>query len=793
MVDVLPLLADSSEPRFAISLDGAIVHWNRAAEDVLQVPAGQVAGRPCHAVVRGRTESGETVCQPDCPVLSEARGGYSPSSHDLYVERGASALRSRLRVHHLTLKDRAGAPLGLLHLIEDIQGSHEQGTIGNDDRALAASPRRRSSPASETATFLLADGGTQAAPPATAPDRDWTRSLHVLREQGPTLVAADRGADLLELLEAFPPELVGSEPWLLHYRGIALRLASDARWDDAWQVQTRARDLFSERGDPEGHAYAVAELGALATLLRRPLQAELLLEEATAELTRSEAPQRAAALCWLADTYLALNRVMDAQQAGEEALALAASWPPTEASANLQARALFVLALAQVRVGQPVQALELASRVAALGRNQPLVSEARILAGYVQGLVCWSLGDIEGAFELLTASAGLAVEHNLSCLRRAIDASRAEMLGYLDRLDEADALFREVGEPATYLGDVAMLRFLQGRFYEAHVVFRRELDEANPAGNLADAMRATAALGAVAIHMGRLDEAEQRLLEAIRMAEHTGARARLAGMNLHLAYLYLLRGETQRSRRYLRSALDFAAEGEYFFFFLWHPETVARVAAQALADSIQPDYVEALCRRSLPARFVFHFLPLQSHADPAVRSHAAGIINELIARGGGESAVAGLARCPQEAIRLRLTNALATKRLTAQGLLILRHQHGLTWAELDVFVEHYLSGALAPVGAAEPERRAAAHRLGVSENTLMHHVTSIRRKVGIGPRRTSIGIYTWALRTGIAGIPTSGRSGADSGNSPSSPATIAASGSPLRRESAPGWGWARTR
>jgi hypothetical protein len=53
----------------------------------------------------------------------------------------------------------------------------------------------------------------------------------------------------------------------------------------------------------------------------------------------------------------------------------------------------------------------------------------------------------------------------------------------------------------------------------------------------------------------------------------------------------------------------------------------------------------------------------------------------------------------------------------------------------------------------EPKRRGLARDLNLSENTLMHHITSIRRKLGLVSRNGSVNIFLWCLMSGITDAP----------------------------------------
>lgn len=102
-------------------------------------------------------------------------------------------------------------------------------------------------------------------------------------------------------------------------------------------------------------------------------------------------------------------------------------------------------------------------------------------------------------------------------------------------------------------------------------------------------------------------------------------------------------------------------------------------------------------------------------------------------------------------IRARIVHALETERITSHGLAKLRQHYGLTPAETSVFIEYYLGGI--NVADGQPSiRRSLARKLNLSENTLMHHITSIRRKLGFGARKGSATVLVWCLSAGITDV-----------------------------------------
>jgi hypothetical protein len=103
-----------------------------------------------------------------------------------------------------------------------------------------------------------------------------------------------------------------------------------------------------------------------------------------------------------------------------------------------------------------------------------------------------------------------------------------------------------------------------------------------------------------------------------------------------------------------------------------------------------------------------------------------------------------------ESIRARLAGAIEDGRITLHGLRLLRADYTLTPAEANVFIAYYLPKDETP--AVEATRRDLSNELNLSENTLMHHITSIRRKLGFGSRRGSANVLLWCVSAGITNL-----------------------------------------
>lgn len=615
-------------------------------------------------------------------------------------------------------------------------------------------PRRIARLANRAAQRLLQENEPRAAISTVSAGAGWKAGVTLLCRIAPEAIAAGRGADLIDWISVFPGEVVEREPWLQYFKGVGLRLGGE--YSAAVVLQEQARDGFRAAAIQEGYAYALAELGTLTCFLDRPAEAEQLLAEARLALSGSDDVHQAAVLCSLADTYVTLNRLREANAAGEQAIALTVS-DASSSMAKMHVQALHRIALVRMREGRFPGALEVISRALELAHEHVLDAETMLASALILGIVRWGIGELESAEHGLLLASQQAERQGLTRLKGNIDIARASVLADLGRLEDADHLFASSDPSSEFPGvsreaGVGVLRLLQNRVSEARAIFRDMLETASMAGNAADVARAKAALGVVALRTHRLSEAERWLLDGARDFEQSGARYRLAGTQLFLADLYLASNDIGRCRRNLKAALDYAASADFYHFFFWHSGTMARLGAFAVREGLQADWVEAVCTRRLGPAEAREFLPLLSDPNPRAQAAARRIVDALLSDEGSVT-LAGLESCTDEVARDRLTRALVAGCLTARGVLLLRHHYGLTWAETAVFAEYYLTDFAAAPADLEPGRRGLALRLGISENTLRHHITSIRQKLGFETGRGTASVFVWALTSGIATWP----------------------------------------
>ena len=82
-------LARSGDGAFAITSEGRIVLWNRAAEKILGYGAREVIGRPCCDIFVGQDGSGNRLCYRGCHVMTLVKMEEPIQSFDMQTRTKA--------------------------------------------------------------------------------------------------------------------------------------------------------------------------------------------------------------------------------------------------------------------------------------------------------------------------------------------------------------------------------------------------------------------------------------------------------------------------------------------------------------------------------------------------------------------------------------------------------------------------------------------------------------------------------------------------------------------------------
>jgi PAS domain S-box-containing protein len=117
--ELFALLERTSDVAFAISEDGGIQYWNKAAERLLGYPADDVLHKTCYEVLQGTGPLGTQVCHEGCSVMECAGKQAEVPNFDMSVKT-RSGQRRWINMSTLVFDNpRTGRRL-LVHLAHDI-------------------------------------------------------------------------------------------------------------------------------------------------------------------------------------------------------------------------------------------------------------------------------------------------------------------------------------------------------------------------------------------------------------------------------------------------------------------------------------------------------------------------------------------------------------------------------------------------------------------------------------------------------------------------------------------------
>jgi PAS domain S-box-containing protein len=117
--EVFGLLEHTTDAAFAVTEQGEILSWNKAAETLLGYPASEVLRKTCYKVLEGMGPLGTRVCHDHCSVVECAGGKTDIPNFDMSVKT-RSGERRWINLSTLVFDNpRTGRRL-LLHLAHDI-------------------------------------------------------------------------------------------------------------------------------------------------------------------------------------------------------------------------------------------------------------------------------------------------------------------------------------------------------------------------------------------------------------------------------------------------------------------------------------------------------------------------------------------------------------------------------------------------------------------------------------------------------------------------------------------------
>jgi PAS domain S-box-containing protein len=146
--DLDRILSHTADGVCAITGDGRIVLWNRAAERILGYSAREVLGRPCCEVFVGRDAAGNRLCYRGCHVMTLVGRGDLVQHFDMGTRTKAGkpvwinvsiVIMPGVRPDHGTI----------VHLFRDVTASHEIEALVRERLTQMARPSPDGHPAPE--------------------------------------------------------------------------------------------------------------------------------------------------------------------------------------------------------------------------------------------------------------------------------------------------------------------------------------------------------------------------------------------------------------------------------------------------------------------------------------------------------------------------------------------------------------------------------------------------------------------------------------------------------------------
>ncbi len=117
--ELFTLLQGTTDAAFAVTEEGEILSWNKAAEKLLGYPAAEAVHKTCYDILEGMGSLGTRVCHQHCSVAECTKGNTEIPNFDMSVRTRSG---ERLWVNMSTIvfdNQRTGRRL-LVHLAHDI-------------------------------------------------------------------------------------------------------------------------------------------------------------------------------------------------------------------------------------------------------------------------------------------------------------------------------------------------------------------------------------------------------------------------------------------------------------------------------------------------------------------------------------------------------------------------------------------------------------------------------------------------------------------------------------------------
>jgi tetratricopeptide (TPR) repeat protein len=306
----------------------------------------------------------------------------------------------------------------------------------------------------------------------------------------------------------------------------------------------------------------------------------------------------------------------------------------------------------------------------------------------------------------------------------------ANVLRAQGRYEEAEAMYAETEAvvEATHFGlfqvwvvaNRGWLYLLQGNYTAARSAFFQALGTTDKG----QAASFNASLAVLYLLSGRLAEAEDLLRRSLHFYQTSGDELSIFALRVHLAYLYLQRGQTERAEEEIALGLGWAAQWNVDYFpHWWHPKIVATVCVHALATDLHPSLAERILVTRLGEAAIPLLHTLETASSPAVRRRVEDVLALLDVQ-----PLAHITETNDEAVRQVLDELLSSGKLRQQKLpqlarlLSTTRQSDKANPVLLATFGLYVHGST---------RREIAQRLHLSETSIRNYIGEIYERFGL--------------------------------------------------------------
>ncbi len=567
------------------------------------------------------------------------------------------------------------------------------------------------------------------------------KAAQVVESIGEKHVMAGFLTTVVKWMQSLPEDLTATRPWLLVLRARLSYLSVNNQ--EALRLLERALRAFQAGGDRHGEAYALREIGFVKTRAQQMEQAirqyELALQSAD-----GMSHLKGTILCRLGRVCRDAGKLDEAVEACRSAFSEAENIEDEVPRLEIRSNAGRQMALALMQKGELKAALKVALESLDLGASHDLGEYERSWEFIDLGTVLWGRGEFDGCIEAENRALALSGRH-IQQVQERIGSWLGTALRDAGRFAEAERAYAFGGWEATL--DAAFMAVLTCPADTALARAKELEQEWHLSDNVVGRSSAEMILGAAMREAGDGMGALAHMREGVRILKEGGYRFRLVSALMHLARIeYEL--SLPDARRTLAEAFDLAATDGYFHLFWWDPKLMAFLCEKAMEEGVQPDYAAQLAQRRLRMGRAESLARAESRGSETSEQRTGDGLPPA-ARGDQNRQLAELlAGCADPQVREYIVQAVVENVVSFDGVRSLRLDHGLTWREIEVFIEYYLRRTVASTSSGNPLRLDCAINLGISAHTVRYHVSNIRGKLALPASLSGRGILVWVQRQG---------------------------------------------